>query len=343
MIFSVFFFLVATAAAVHSAAIYEVDVTDEWELYKLQYNKNYESPTEEKKRFKIFMDNRQKIVRHNKRYEQGLVTFSMAMNKFGDMTVCEFSSKVNGFVMSRRSANFADESEGAAYLEPANVGSLPDHVDWRDKGAVTPVKDQGECGSCWAFSATGSLEGQHFRRNGTLVSLSEQNLIDCSSKFGNMGCDGGLMDNAFKYIKYNHGLDKEQSYPYEARDDKCRYNPANSGADDAGYVDLPSGNENKLQTAVATVGPISVAIDADHDSFMFYSKGIYYEPLCSSEFLDHGVLVVGYGTDQKSNKQFWLVKNSWGEAWGDQGYIKMSRNRHNNCGIATSASYPLVK
>lgn len=185
------------------------------------------------------------------------------------------------------------------------------------------------------------MEGQHYRRTGKLVSLSEQNLIDCSAKYGNNGCEGGLMDNAFRYIKDNHGLDTEKSYPYEAEDDKCRYNPKNSGATDRGYTDIESGSENHLKAAVATVGPISVAIDASHESFQFYSEGVYDEPQCDSQALDHGVLAVGYGTTE-DGVDYWLVKNSWGATWGDKGYILMSRNKDNQCGIATQASYPLV-
>jgi cathepsin L len=258
------------------------------------------------------------------------------MNKFGDMTNKEFVQQMNGFNKTKTMMSFP----GSNYVQPLNA-QIPDSVDWRTQGYVTPIKDQGQCGSCWAFSAVASLEGQHFKAAGKLVSLSEQQLVDCSSNFGNMGCDGGLMDQAFDYIRANKGIDTEASYPYTAEDDQCAFNPANVGATDTGFTDITSGDEDALTSAIATVGPISVAIDASQDSFQFYSSGIYSDDNCSSDELDHGVTAVGYGS-QGTGQDFYIVKNSWGTDWGDKGYILMARNMQNMCGIATAASYPLV-
>uniref|UniRef100_A0A1B6CUB5 Cathepsin L n=1 Tax=Clastoptera arizonana TaxID=38151 RepID=A0A1B6CUB5_9HEMI len=316
----------------------------EWEAYKLEYNKKYSTTDEDKSRMNVFTDNKIKILKHNLLFYKGIVSYKMGLNNFSDMYQHEILRR-KGYNPRREEGNSVnssslDEEEASYYIEPENV-VLPASVDWRTKGAVTDIKDQGDCGSCWAFSATGSLEGQHFRKIGTLVSLSEQNLLDCSWKFGDQGCNGGLMDDAFKYVKANHGIDTETSYPYRAMDGACKYRPNTSGCNCTGYVDIPTGSEAKLQAAVATIGPVSVAIDASLDSFMNYRSGIYYDAECSSEFLDHGVLVVGYGTSPKG-QDYWIVKNSWGTSWGNNGYILMSRNKHNNCGIATAASYPLV-
>jgi cathepsin L len=308
-----------------------------WALFKATHDKQYESPEIESYRKLIFAENLKRIENHNYLYERGLASFSMGINQFSDMEVDEFSRMMNGF----KNPNVGEKKvKGSAYLPLNDLPELPKWVDWTKKGYVTEVKDQKQCGSCWAFSATGSLEGQTFHKTGKLVSLSEQNLVDCSREEGNEGCGGGYMDYAFQYIQDNDGIDTEMSYPYVGKDGKCHYNAATKGATDMGFVDIATGNETMLKEVVATIGPVSVAIDAGHMSFMQYSGGVYDEPKCSSENLDHGVLVVGYGTD--NGQDFWLVKNSWGEKWGTMGYLKMSRNKNNQCGIATMASYPLV-
>ncbi len=258
-------FLAYTAQAV---SFFEV-VVEEWEGWKMVHQKNYTSPEEEKFRLKIFMENKQRIARHNNRYMKGHHAYKLEMNHYGDLLPHEFASQMNGY---RSDLKQNSGLLGATYISPANV-ELPKEVDWRTKGAVTPVKNQGQCGSCWSFSATGALEGQHFRKTGKLVSLSEQNLVDCSVSYGNHGCNGGLMDFAFKYIKDNGGIDTEESYPYEGEDDTCRYSKKNKGATDIGFTDIPQGDEDALKAALATVGPVSIAIDASQPSFQFYSEG----------------------------------------------------------------------
>merc|ERR1712117_245538 len=244
----------------------------------------------------------EKVMEHNARYDLGLETFYLGMNIFADMRGDEFVAQRNGYKAPLR-APVEDTT-------PVDTPSLPSSVDWRDQGWVTPIKDQGQCGSCWSFSTTGGLEGQWKNSSGTLVSLSEEQLVDCDTS--DYGCNGG-----------------------NGREGTCQERSHTPVATVSSYTQLPYGNEAKLQEAVANVGPISVAIDASHYSFQLYSGGVYYEPRCSSYRLDHAVLTIGYGT--MSGEDYWLVKNSWGTSWGDNGYINMSRNRNNNCGIASDA------
>jgi len=284
-------------------------------------------PTDEfQNKYQIWKDNYHWVAEFNSRAD---VSFSVGMNAFADLSNDEFNGLFKGL----------KQVDVEVPLNPAVVdtSALPASVDWRTKGVVTGIKNQGQCGSCWSFSTTGSVEGAHALNTKTLVSLSEQNLVDCSTAQGNQGCDGGLMTDAFQYIISNGGIDTEASYPYTAQDGTCQYTAANCGSTLASYVNVQSGSESDLQVKVAA-GPTSVAIDASHNSFQLYSGGVYYEPNCSPTALDHGVLAVGYGTS--SGSDYWIVKNSWGTSWGMNGYILMSRNRSNNCGIATMASLP---
>ena len=329
------FALALTAAFTAASTLSFMDVVvEEWNAFKAEHGKVYSSgPVEEKFRMKIYMQNKAMIAKHNRLAHMGHHNYFLKMNQFGDLLHSEFVTTMNGF---RMDAGINKTLEyGATFITPEGF-ETPTEVDWRTKGAVTEVKDQGQCGSCWAFSTTGSLEGQHFRKTGKLVSLSEQQLVDCSNdlEYQEMGCGGGTMGNAFLYIRDNHGLDTESSYPYHAHDEICKFKQSSIGATDKGFVVVPN-NEEALAMAVAAHGPVSVAIDASHDSMMFYHHGIYEEPECGRMLLDHAVLVVGYGPG------YWLVKNSWGTKWGEDGYIKMKRGI-DQCGIAEMASYPLV-
>ncbi|KAE8743916.1 Cathepsin L-like peptidase 1 [Frankliniella occidentalis] len=326
--------LVILVCAVAAVAGFQDESRVHWEDFKAMHHKRYPNPIEDAFRAKIFNENAVRIAKHNELHAYGKVSFKVGYNQFADMHTHEVTEKLNGFRMDLK------RRSGSIHRASNDSKPFSRKVDWRTKGLVTPIKDQGQCGSCWSFSATGSLEGQLFKKTGKLVSLSEQNLVDCSSKYGNEGCNGGVMDSAFEYVKANGGIDSEETYPYTAQDGRCLYKSANSVGVNTGYTDV-NPTENDLRDAVEKVGPVSVAIDASHWSFQMYASGIYQEPACSSDSLDHGVLAVGYGSDWP-NKDFWLVKNSWGDSWGEGGYIKMARNKNNNCGIATMASYPTV-
>uniref|UniRef100_A0A3B4UWV3 Cathepsin L.1 n=2 Tax=Seriola dumerili TaxID=41447 RepID=A0A3B4UWV3_SERDU len=331
--------LLFAAAVLAVASCASISLEDlEFHAWKLKFGRSYHSPSEEAQRKQIWLNNRRLVLVHNIMADQGIKSYRLGMTYFADMDNEEYKRLISQGCLGIFNASMP--RHGSAFLLLPEVTDLPSSVDWRDKGYVTDVKDQKQCGSCWAFSTTGSLEGQNFRKTGKLVSLSEQQLVDCSGDYGNMGCMGGLMDNAFRYIKANGGIDTEDSYPYEAEDGECRFNPATIGAKCTGYVDVKQGDEDALKEAVATIGPVSVGIDASQSSFQLYESGVYDEPECSSTELDHGVLAVGYGSE--NGQDYWLVKNSWGLQWGDKGYIMMTRNKHNQCGIATAASYPLV-
>ncbi|KAI1278149.1 Digestive cysteine proteinase 3 [Halotydeus destructor] len=303
-----------------------------WLSFKEANNRNYE-PEEEVKRFAIFKDNLRLIDDHNRLFVDGLTSFYLKATRFADMTAEEVR-QYKGYKVGQRRPTKSQYD--------ADDSPLPASVDWRDKGLVTPIKDQGACGSCWAFSAIGSLEGQQAKSSGKLVSLSEQNLVDCSAWQGNEGCDGGWTDWAFDYVKQNGGLDTEASYPYEAEDGVCRYNKTSIGAVMKDYVDIDHGNEMALQSAVANIGPVSVAIDASSNYFSLYGGGVYNHGDCGNthDDLDHGVTVVGYGTT--NGQDYYIVKNSWGTDWGTAGYMQLARNDGNLCGIATQAAYPVL-
>lgn len=216
--------------------------------------------------------------------------------------------------------------------------TLPGSVDWRQQGAVTPVKNQGSCGSCWSFSTTGSVEGANFLKTKNLVSLSEQQLVDCSTPEGNEGCNGGLMDLAFKYIESNE-LETEAEYPYTAKDGTCSFDKSKGTVGITNFFDVPQNSTAQLEAAVAQQ-PVSVAIDAGSIIFQLYFGGIIKSSWCGTN-LDHGVLVVGYGTE--SGTDYWILKNSWGN-WGEKGFFRIKRGGDGPgiCGIQLSASYPIM-
>ncbi|KAF8796073.1 Cathepsin K like protein [Argiope bruennichi] len=276
------------------------ELDEHWGHFKKAFGKSYKDSEETRRRL-IWEERITSISNHNLRADMGFHTYKRGLNKYSDLTHEEYMSTLNGFRVRN-----GMKKNVTSWFRSIN-DQVPNQVDWRDDGLVTSVKDQGSCGSCWAFSTTGSLEGQHKKKTGKLVSLSEQNLIDCVTE--NNGCHGGTMDVAFEFIKKENGIDTEDSYPYEEAQDSCLFKPSGVGATCTGHAAIPTGNEKALKQAVATLGPISVAIDAHHESFHDYKIGIYDEPNCGNELSDltHAVLVIGYGTEDGAD--YWLVKN----------------------------------
>ena len=295
--------------------------------YINQYDKKYNN-IELLERYNIFKNNTNFI---NNRNNMNL-TYQLGLNNFTDWSRLEFRQ----FYLSNLKGN--TKIKNKKIYQYKNI-SIPQSIDWRANGYVTDVKDQGMCGSCWAFSAIGAIEGQHSKATKNLVSLSEQNLVDCTLDYNCSGCDGGWPDKAMDYV-VKFGVDTEDSYPYNAIDQTCNYNKTNVGANISGVVLIPQGNMSMLYEALGTIGPLSIAIAAE-DDFQFYKSGVYKSTTCSSQYLDHAVLAVGYGITSNNNKYI-IVKNSWGKSWGMDGYIYMSSDINNMCGMAQHVSYPLI-
>jgi C1A family cysteine protease len=315
------------------SATEQVNYAALFDAWKTQHAKAYPSAAAEAKAFRVFSANENYITEHN---AQEGHTYVLGHNEFSDLTSDEFFANRLGFNATLpRAAPTGTHTYTAADLRAANAS-----VDWTTRGAVTPVKNQGQCGSCWSFSATGAMEGAYFLASGKLTSLSEEDLVECDMV--DSGCQGGLMDNAFKFVMKN-GVAAEAAYPYISgtgirglcKEDK----EAAAVGTVTGFKDVPTQDAVALQTAVAQQ-PVSVAVEADKAVFQHYKSGVISSKGCGTK-LDHGVLVVGYGTQKTlfGSKDYWKVKNSWGPTWGDEGYLKIERGV-NMCGIEMQPSYP---
>jgi len=307
------------------------DIQQEWNNFKMTYGKTYNGIDEEQKRFGIFKDNYDFIVKTN---AQSL-SYKLGVNLFTDLTGDEVAASYTGL---KPKSTWADLPHLGTMQYSGKA--LADSVDWTTKGAVTPVKNQGQCGSCWSFSTTGALEGAWQIAGNTLTSLSEQQFVDCDKV--DQGCNGGLMDNAFQFAEKN-AICTEGSYPYKGVDGTCQASSCTVGipkGDVTGYKDVAKDDMQALMEAV-TQQPVSIAIEADKSAFQSYQSGVLSSTCGTS--LDHGVLLVGYGSD--NGQDYWKVKNSWGTTYGENGYVRLLRGKGGagECGLLSGPpSYPVV-
>jgi len=340
MILSVLFSVLALARAI------PVDNLDkEWESYKLTYAKEY-TMADDLSRRSIWEQSRNIVQSHNREHEEGKHSFAMGMNEFSDMTDEEFNSRL----MKKGLIKDAMKDIKRVEYEPEKMKPIPRHLDWRDYGAVTPVKYQGHCGSCFAFSAVAAIESAYFlhtcRLAGfcKLLDLSEQQVLDCSE---NNGCRGGLMTNVFEYLtaNYEQGLAQEKDYPYISiygEDNSC-YQLTKSGNETVritSYEVFPKGDETYL-TSRLIYGPIAVGVTVPPYMTRFYKSGILHCVSNRDEDIRHAVLLVGYG--EENGQEYYILKNSWGNSWGENGYFRILRNKDNACAIASMASVPLIE
>lgn len=307
---------------------------ESFEYWMSSLKRTYNTLEEYERRFGVWFDNLKYVAEYNAQQR----SHWLGMNVFADLTQEEYRSKLGYRADLKPLA-----SRNAAPFPYADTTPVKE-IDWRTKGVVTEVKNQLLCGSCWAFSTTGAVEGISAIVTGKLISLSEQMLVDCDTTRDH-GCHGGLMDFAFDYIIQNGGIDTEEDYPYNATENICQLGKQDRHVvtiDD--YADVPPNDEKALAQAVSHQ-PVSVAIEADQRAFQLYVGGVFDAP-CGTQ-LDHGVLLVGYGSAKNGTQDvpYWIVKNSWGGQWGDHGYIRLARGvpEEGQCGVAMQASFPIKK
>jgi C1A family cysteine protease len=293
--------------------------------YLAEHGKSYATKEEYLFRLAEFTRKMKIVESHNAKNTDDA---TVAVNHMSDWTDDEYKA-ILGYK--------GKKARNTTVFEGSN--DIPASVNWVEQGAVTPVKNQGQCGSCWSFSATGSMEGRYQIKNGELLSFSEQQLVDCSKTQGNMGCNGGLMDYAFTYAETNM-METEEQYPYKGRQGTC--NAQGGSVEVSDFTDVKPKSPSALAAAVAE-GPVSVAIDAGNPLFQLYHGGIM-KHFCGQS-LDHGVLVVGYGTEKGTD--YWLLKNSWGAGWGEKGYFRILRSMDKEgeggvCGLQQDPSFPIM-
>ncbi|XP_049383992.1 zingipain-2-like [Solanum stenotomum] len=319
---------------VTSRDLKESSMLERHEKWMAHHGRVYKDDIEKEHRFKTFKENVEFIESFN---QNGTQRYKLAINKYADLTTEEFKASFMGLDTSLLSQQ--ESTDTTTSFKYGSVTEVPYSMDWRKSGSVTEIKDQGVCGCCWAFSAVAAIEGAYQIANNELISLSEQQLLDCSTQ--NKGCEGGLMTVAYDFLLQNNGggITTETNYPYEAAQKVCKTEQS-AAVTISGYEVVPSSESSLLKAVVNQ--PISVGIAANHE-FHMYGSGIY-DGSCSPS-LNHAVTVIGYGTSEEDGTKYWIVKNSWGSSWGEEGYMRIARDvgvDGGHCGIAKVASFPTV-
>ncbi|XP_043488990.1 procathepsin L-like isoform X1 [Polistes fuscatus] len=305
---------------------------DYWQAYKAHFNKTYSGNLENTRRIK-WEENLVKIYEHNLMAAAGHHGYTLRDNHIADLSTQQYVREMVRLRPSRRRRVSDDELVSSAFNDPKLV---PSHLDWRERGFVTKPVNQMKCGSCYAYSIAGTIEGQLFKQTGMLIPLSEQQLVDCSTITGNIGCNGGSLRNTLRYLEKSKGIMRQDMYPYKGKQGQCHFVRDQSIVNITSWAVLPARDEKALQVAVATIGPVAASINANPKTFQLYHQGVYDDVACSSDIVNHAILIVGYTPTE------WILKNWWGEHWGEGGYMRLARHK-NRCGIANYAAYAKIE
>ncbi|XP_017120733.1 procathepsin L [Drosophila elegans] len=309
-----------------------LDYKSEFEKFKKSNNRKYLRTYDEIRSLKVFEENYKVIEEHNQHYQDGQTTFRLKPNIFADMSTDGY---LKGYLRLLKS-NVEDSADNIAEIVGSPLmANVPESLDWRSKGFITPSQNQQSCGSCYAFSIAESIGGQVFKRTGKILSLSEQQIVDCSVSHGNQGCVGGSLRNTLTYLQSTGGIMRAADYAYVGKKGRCQFVSDLSVVNVTSWAILPVHDEQAIQAAVTHIGPVAISINATPKTFQLYSDGIYDDVQCSSASVNHAMLIIGFGKD------YWILKNWWGELWGESGYMRI-RKGVNMCGIANYAAYAIV-